>query len=233
MENIENYWNNFWIKPSRKLWYTAAIAMLLTLSNWKDAKAGNIIDNTKANIEQTNSKDLLDNIIQKTWTRLPDLYEEKARDLVEQSDLLKDEDIAKITEDFIIEWIKKNPGINKENRAIFVVNLCLEYILGVDVYPWDDWNSVRTQEFIKVAPILSDILEQYIFKVTPNVVAWIYRELENKVIFYNSFKESPESISQDDIEKNSQSLKRLISICDLFEVDYTKKLYLATEFYGL
>ncbi|MBO7504976.1 hypothetical protein J6T66_02215 [bacterium] len=80
---------------------------------------------------------------------------------------------------------------------------------------------------------MSDLLEQYIYKVTPNVVAWIYRELENKVIFYNSFKESPESISQDDIEKNSQSLKRLISICNLFEVDYTKKLYLATEFYGL
>ena len=233
MENIENYWNNFWIKPGRKLLYATAIAMLLTISNWRDIKAGNIINNTKTDIEQTNSKDLLDNIIQKTWTRLPDWYEEKVRNLVEQSDLLKDEDIAKITEDFMVEWIKKNPGINKENRATFVANVWTDYLLGVDVYPWDDWDDVRTQEFIKVAPILSDLLEQYIYKVTPNVVAWIYRELENKVIFYNSFKESPESISQDDIEKNSQSLKRLISICNLFEVDYTKKLYLATEFYGL
>ena len=129
-------------------------------------------------------------------------------------------------------WRKKGT-INKKNRATFVANVWIDYLLGVDVYPWDDWDDVRTQEFIKVAPILSDLLEQYIYKVTPNVVAWIYRELENKVIFYNSFQESPESISQDDIEKNSQSLKRLISICDLFEVDYKKKLYIASEFYGL
>ena len=233
MKNVENLWNNYWIKPSRKLWYAAAIATLLTFPNWGDLKAGNIINNTKVHIEQTNSKDLLDNIIQKTWTRLPDWYEEEVRELVEQNDLLNDEDITKITEDFIVEWIKKNPGINEENRAIFIVNLCLEYILGVDVYPWDDWNDERTQEFIKVAPILSDVLEQYIYKVTPNVVAWIYTELENKVIFYNSFQENPEAISQDDIERNSHSLKKLISICDLFEVDYMKKLYIASEFYGL
>ena len=230
---MEIYWSNSWTKSNRKLWYAAAIAMLLNISNWRDVKANNITNNTKSDIEQVISKDLIDNIIQKAWTRLPEWYEEKVRDLINQSDLLKDEYITKITEDFIIEWIKKNPGINEENRAIFVVNLCLEYLLGIDVYPGNDWNDVRTQEFIKVAPILSDLLEQYIYKVTPNVVAWIYRELDNKVIFYNSFQESPESISQDDIEKNSQSLKKLISICDLFWVDYTKKLYIAPEFYGL
>ena len=133
----------------------------------------------------------------------------------------------------MVEWIKKNPGINKKNRATFVANVWTDYLLGVDVYSWDDWDDVRTQEFIKVAPILSDLLEQYIYKVTPNVVAWIYRELENKVIFYNSFQENPEGMSQDDIEKNYQSLKRLISICNLYEVDYMKKLYIASEFYGL
>lgn len=230
---MEIYWSNSWTKSNRKLWYAAAIAMLLNISNWRDVKANSIINNTKSDIEQVISKDLIDNIIQKAWTRLPEWYEEKVRDLINQSDLLKDEYITKITEDFIIEWIKKNPGINEENRAIFVVNLCLEYLLGIDVYPGNDWNDVRTQEFIKVAPILSDLLEQYIYKVTPNVVAWIYRELDNKVIFYNSFKEGSENISQEDIEKNSQSLKRLISICDLFEVDYMKKLYVASEFYGL
>lgn len=230
---MEIYWSNSWTKSNRKLWYAAAIAMLLNISNWRDVKANSIINNTKSDIEQVISKDLIDNIIQKAWTRLPEWYEEKVRDLINQSDLLKDEYITKITEDFIIEWIKKNPGINEENRAIFVVNLCLEYLLGIDVYPGNDWNDVRTQEFIKVAPILSDLLEQYIYKVTPNVVAWIYRELDNKVIFYNSFKEGSENISQEDIEKNSQSLKRLISICDLFEVDYMKKLYVASKFYGL
>lgn len=159
---MEIYWSNSWTKSNRKLWYAAAIAMLLNISNWRDVKANSIINNTKSDIEQVISKDLIDNIIQKAWTRLPEWYEEKVRDLINQSDLLKDEYITKITEDFIIEWIKKNPGINEENRAIFVVNLCLEYLLGIDVYPGNDWNAVRTQEFIKVAPILSDLLEQYI-----------------------------------------------------------------------
>lgn len=233
MENIEDSLNNSWINPNRKLWYTAAIAMLLIFSSWKDVKANNIVNNTKAGTEQEISKDLFNNIMQRTWAKLPNWYEGKVKDLIEQSDLLKDIEISKITEDFITEQIKKNPGINKENRSIFIVNLCLEYLLGVDVYPWDDWNDVRTQEFIKVAPILRDILEQYIYKVTPNVVAWIYRELDRLAIFYNSFKESSENISQDDIEKNSHSLKKLIHICNLFDVDFTKKLYIAQELYWI
>ena len=230
MKLLERSNTNSWIKSNKHLIYAGILAASLTCSHSSSAKTSVITDETRDSIEQVISLDFTDNIVQRTWIRLPDWYEQKVRNLVEQSDLLKDEDIAKITEDFIVEWILKNPGINEENRAIFIVNLCLEYILGVDVYPWDDWNDERTQEFIKVAPILSDVLEQYIYKVTPNVVAWIYRELENKVIFYNSFQENPEGISQDDIEKNSQSLKRLISICKLFEVDFTK---IPSEFYGL
>ena len=233
MENIEDSLNNSWIKPNRKLWYTAAIAMLLTISNWKDVKASNIMHDTKAGTEQEISKNLFNNIMRRTWVKLPNWYEGKVKDLIEQSDLLKDMEISKITEDFITEQIKKNPGINEENRSIFIVNLCLEYLSGVDVYTWDDWNDMRTQEFIKVAPILRNILEQYIYKVTPNVVAWIYRELDNLVIFYNSFEESSENISQDDIEKNSHSLKKLIHICNLFDVDFTKKLYIAQELYWI
>ncbi len=137
-----------------------ALAILLAL-NSTDAhtgdKSNNITEDTKQKIEQAISQDILSKIQQRTWAELPDWYEEKVRNFASQSILLKDEEISKITEDFIVERIWKNPWINQKNWNVFVITCLFQHISLEDIYDLQDWDKEREQEFKKVIPILRDL----------------------------------------------------------------------------
>ena len=231
MKPLEWFNTNSWIKSKQHLIYAGILAALLAYSHPSNAKTSIITDETRDNIKQVISSDFTDNILQKTWTKLPAWYEEKVRNLVKQNNLLEDEDIAKTTEDFIANRVKKNPGINEENWCLFIVNLCLEYLLDQDIYSWEDWDAGRTQEFISVAPKLTSALDEYIKIIEQRVVTLIYMKMTNLVNFYESYKENPEKINQKDFEKSRQSLEKLISWCKKYGVDPWKKLSTVKDFY--
>ena len=211
---------NSWIRSNEGLLCTAIITALLTVWNQANAKTNTITSDTIHSIEQALSKDIVSNILQRTWVGLPSWYEEKTRDFIYQCALLEDDDIAKFTEDFIVKHINKNPWINEENRNLFVINLCLEYLLDKDVYEWDDWNVERTQEFKTVLPILCDTLEEYINDITQKIVTLIYMKQNDLEDFYSN---NTRNINQKG-DKTEESLNRLISFCNQLGINYKKRL---------
>ena len=232
MKSFEKSNINSWIKSKRHLIYATILAALLAFRPLS-AKSSTVIDKTRDTIEQVISPNFTDNILQRTWVKIPDWYEEKIRNLVDQDDLLKDGEIAKYTEDFIVERVNKNPWISDENRCLFVINLCLEYLSGKDVYPWEDGNEERTQEFLKVTDNLRDILDKYINEITHRVVTLVYMRLNSLVDFYDYYKGNPGRVSQEEVNSSRQLLDKLISLCNLFGIDYRKKLSPAKEFYWI
>ena len=212
---------NSWIRSNEGLLCTAIITALLTVWNQANAKTNTITSDTIHSIEQALSKDdIVSNILQRTWVSLPSWYEEKTRNLINQCALLEDDDIAKFTEDFIVKHINENPWINEENRNLFVINLCLEYLLDKDVYEWDDWNEERTQEFKIVLPILRDTLEKYINDITQKIVTLIYMKQNDLEDFHSN---NTRNINQKG-DKTEESLNRLISFCNQLGINYKKRL---------
>lgn len=235
MHNSERSYNNSWKKSNKCLLWAAVLATFLNLSNWLDAKASTIIDNTKENIEQIIYSDIVNNVTQRTGVKLPAWYEEKVRDFVNQCDLLKDPQLAKITEDFIVEKMNKNLWIDKRNQGACYWTLCFGLLLGKDLYPWpwEDDNYQMAEDFKRILPILTNDLQEYSDITTPRIATLIYTELDDLVQLYNSFKEDPQSVSQSDIDVARQKLRELIPICEQFDIDYRKKLAIAQEFYGI
>ena len=234
MDNSEKLYNNSWKRSKYLLWATV-LATFLNLSNWLDAKANIITDRTKENIEQVISPDIVDNIMQRTGVKLPAWYEEKVRDFVNQCDLLKDAQLAKITEDFIVEKMSKDLWISKENQMVSYLTLCFGLLLGKDLYPWpwEDNNNQMDEDFKKILPILTNDLREYSDITTPRIATLIYTDLDALVQFYNTFKEDSQSVKQSDFDIARQKLRKLIRTCEQFGIDYQKKLSPAQEFYGI
>lgn len=235
MHNLEKSYNNSWKKSNKYLLWAAVLATFLNFSNWLEAKASAITDNTKENIEQVISPDIVNNVTQRTWVKLPAWYEGKVRDFVNQCDLLKDTQLAKITEDFIVEKMNKYLWINRENQEVFYWNICSDLLAGKDIYlgPWEDEDGQMAEDFKRILPILTNDLQEYSDIATPRIATLIYTELDDLVQLYNSFKEDSQSVSQSDIDIARQKLRELIPICEQFDIDYKKKLSLAKEFYGI
>lgn len=233
MKNCETPDNSLWKK--RGLWLAKmALAILLAL-NSTDAhtgdKSNNITEDTKQKIEQAISQDILSKIQQRTWAELPDWYEEKVRNFASQSILLKDEEISKITEDFIVERIWKNPWINQKNWNVFVITCLFQHISLEDIYDLEDWDKEREQEFKKVIPILRDLSQEYEDRVVQRIVTLLYIKLSELEDFYISYKNHPQNVNQVDIDWARKLLRDLIPFCNAFGVDYTKKLSTTNWFY--
>ena len=233
MKNCETPDNSLWKKHG--LWLAKmALAILLAL-NSTDAhtgdKSNNITEDTKQKIEQAISQDILSKIQQRTWAELPDWYEEKVRNFASQSILLKDEEISKITEDFIVERIWKNPWINQKNWNVFVITCLFQHISLEDIYDLEDWDKEREQEFKKVIPILRDLSQEYEDRVVQRIVTLLYIKLSELEDFYISYKNHPQNVNQVDIDWARKLLRDLIPFCNAFGVDYTKKLSTTNWFY--
>ena len=215
--------DNSWVKSNRHLKISAMLAALLLVvpAYGENDKTTN---DTRECIEQVFSTDIASNILQKTWLNLPDWYGEVFKNIVNQSVLLENNDILRITEDFINKRLKKNPWISEENRCLFVVNLCVEYLTGEDIYDWEDGDENRTQEFIKAAPRLRDGLDEYTTIITPIIYAHIFGELD---------KLNSQNMSQLQTDKARELLTKLTPICKLFGIDPRRKLYRSPELYGL
>jgi hypothetical protein len=77
------------------------------------------------------------------------------------------------------------------------------------------------------------VTQQFIDKFQHVAITRIYRQLHGLRDFYCSFKENSQNFSPKEIESKRKRLLELIPICQLFEVDPTKTLNIACEFYGI
>ena len=233
MEKIENIGNTK-NKSNKGLLYSAIVAAILSLTNPKDLNGQNFRDSSTDTTEQVANYDLLDRVQKRVNIELPAWYEEKLRNFIEQFDLLKDRKLAKYTEDFIVKKMSENIWITKENQILFLWNDCIGVLLGEDLYPWylEDDNNERAREFKKAMPYLRNSLYEYSERTTQRIVTLIYITLNELIRFYNYFRENPQSVDQADIDEAKQKFKKIIPLCNAYNIDYTKKLSPAEELYG-
>lgn len=233
MEKIENSGSTR-SRSNKGLLYSAIMVAILGLTNPKDLNGQNFNNSSNEKIEQVVNYDILEAIQQRINVELPVWYEEKLRNFVNQSDLLKDRELVKYTEDFIVKKMNEDLWITKKNQLLFLWNDCISVLLGEDLYPWylEDDNDERAREFKKALPFLRNSLYEYSERTTQRIITLIYITLNELAQFYNFVKEDPQSVDQADIDKAKWRFEKIVPLCNAYNIDYTKRLSSAEELYG-
>ena len=137
--NKSNKWN--------KLPYTLLLVTLLSLNNPSEAKDLNTYNSNLQNVEVVSDSGIVANVERRTWVVLPRWYTTRVRDFVSSNDLMKRSSAANFTEDFIINQMKSNWWISKQNQLLFIWDAVYEQITKKNFYDWEDWDSNRLSEF--------------------------------------------------------------------------------------
>ena len=66
------------------------------------------------------AQDLVDRVSQAVGVELPSEYKQKVKDFVATNIVMKDEDGAQFTEQFILEEMKKDWKINRQDQLLFI-----------------------------------------------------------------------------------------------------------------
>ena len=75
--------------------------------------------------------------------KLPDKYDAEARKFIEKFEIIKDKDVIAFTEKFLVEQMKEDLGVNKQDQYLFLLTTCFEEITRDNLYYGDDENEKR------------------------------------------------------------------------------------------
>ena len=139
-ENLEksSRWN--------KLPYTLLLVSLLSLNNPAEAKALDTYNFSQQSVEVLADSSIVSNIERRTWTILPRMYADKIKNFVRNSKVVEGSG-ATFTENFIVNQMKSNWWISKQNQLLFIWDAVYEQITKKNFYDWEDWDSDRLSEF--------------------------------------------------------------------------------------
>ena len=128
------------------LWYAIVLTSLLSPSpaGWKNIEPQ---ENNLQKVEVIDKQNILDNIERRTWVKLPNIYVNFVQNFISTNRVLKDTLNARFTEDFIVEQMKNNWWINKQNQLLFVWDAIYEQITKANFYEWEDGDEQRLNEF--------------------------------------------------------------------------------------
>ena len=161
MENLRNS-NN---KSSNRKWkfskFAPILAGALLLMNPSWAEAQNAPNQTKTKVEISTST-ILDRLNQNVWVSLPSEYNGKVLDFVLNDTIMRTRSATAYTEDFIINEMKKDWWINKENQLLFVWSKIYGWISQKKLYNrLDDENESRSAEYKKSLKQIATCYEEY------------------------------------------------------------------------
>jgi len=136
-------------KSSRwnKLPYTLLLISLLSLNNPTEAKAVNTYNFNQQGVEVLADSGIVSNIERRTWIALPTIYADKIKNFVSNNELMKRHSAAEFTENFIVNQMKFDWWISKQNQLLFIWDAVHEQITKKNFYDWEDWNNNRLSEF--------------------------------------------------------------------------------------
>lgn len=92
-------------------------------------------------------EDLLSRLDKATGVTLPDGYGKKVADFVRTNFVMQNKDACAFTEQFIVEKMKEDWGINRQNQLLFVWYAIHEKVVGEDLYDGEDGDDVRLEDF--------------------------------------------------------------------------------------
>ena len=95
------------------------------------------------------TEDIVDRLDKALGVTLPDGYRQKVKDFVHTNNVLKDEGTAQFTEQFILEEMKKDWKISRQNQLLFIWHSIYYQITDSNLYDvgGTDDNEKRIEEF--------------------------------------------------------------------------------------
>lgn len=148
---------NFW----SRLVYPVALFSLLNLTNIHDIQAQSKEVNNTINTELS-VEELVSQLDKKLWVTLPVGYDSKVRNFVQNSYVMSSNNARVFTQNFILNEMKKDWWISKQNQLLFIRYAIYLHIEQKDLYDWDDWNEKRLEEFEIALDFIENCGEHYI-----------------------------------------------------------------------
>ena len=162
-KNIDN------IKPNNKktnrwskLPYAMIIAASLAIANPPKSNAHNSMNYDKDTTEIVADSNIIANIAKRTWVDIPEIYRKKLEDFISNSKVMQDDDWRKFTEDFIVDKMKSDRGIKKENQELFIRDCIYEKNTWKNIYEWEDWDEERLNEYEEALDYIEQAWKDYI-----------------------------------------------------------------------
>ena len=172
---------------------------------------------------------------------------------------MKRSSAAEFTEDFIVNQMKSNWWINKQNQLLFVWDAVYEQVTKKNFYDGEDWDSNRLSEFENTMDSVEACWKKYKEQFT-SYMKWRsdeahrqsaeyrqqsaeYRQqsaeatkrwLDELIRFYKLYKENPSIVKNEEINQAKEHSKRIIQNCKKYNIDYKSKLSREVrDFYGI
>ena len=201
------------------------------------------------------SSDIVTNVEKRTWVKIPSEYIAKLNSFVETNEVMKSKNWVKFTEDFIVNQMKSDWWIDKQNQLLFIWSAVYEQITWEYFYNWSDGNDNRLEEFSNVMDKVEKCWEEYVVwinaymeKVSAEAINSIMhtdstRIKEHMEKFYDTYIQTPSIVRQEDIDFMRKSAKEIIASCKEYWINYRaillkevwdmKKVDEILEFYGI
>ena len=247
MNNINT--NNYSEKSNKssrwnKLPYTLLLVSLLSLNNPTEAKNLDTYNFNQQNVEVLADSGIVTNIERRTWIILPKIYTDKIKNFVKNSKVV-DGLGAEFTESFIVNQMKFDWWISKQNQLLFIWDAVYEQITKKNFYDWEDWDNNRLSEYEnamdsiegcwkKYKEWFTSYMKQQSAEARQQSAEATYSWLNDLIRFYNFYKENPNIVKAGDIKEFKEHSKRIIQNCKKYNIDYKAKLSPEIlKFYGI
>ena len=93
--------------------------------------------------------------------KLPDKYDAEARKFIEKYENISYDFVITFTEQFIVEQMKVDLGINKQDQYLFILSVCFNELTSEFLYCGEDGNEKRLESCNAVWDKLEQIQNKY------------------------------------------------------------------------
>ena len=213
---------------------------------------------------------IVDRLDKKLDVKLPNDYETKVKEFLDtcfwnvkskDNNTMRDikTRMQNFTEQFIVEQMKNDWGIDRQNQLLFIWDKIICIIIGKSNNVLFDGNTKRQQDFKKAVSHVRNCREKYKEGIMPLVnevnaeydrriaeaqqrsaeaqqrgAEAITSSLDNLVWFYNRYKKDPSTILEGEIKQWKELCKKVVSRCKEENIDYKAKLSKdMLKFYGI
>ena len=202
------------------------------------------------------TEDIVDRLDKALGVTLPDGYRQKVKDFAATNTVMKDKDAAQFTEQFILEEMKKDWKISRQNQLLFIWHSIYYQITDSNLYDGGgtDDNEKRIEEFnskgvsirirasgskyklscITYMEELSAEADRRSAEAKQLSAVVLYSSLRNLAWFYNRYKSDPSTITNEEVKRFKEDGIRVIQRCKEENIDYLSLLPTeALEFYEI
>ena len=106
-------------------------------------------------------ENLVDRLNKALNLKLPDNYDAEAREIIEKYRFFQDEDVIDYTEQFFVEQMKEDWGIDKQDQYLFLLDGCFKKCTRDGLYHGNDGNDKRLDNFLMVKGNYKQCREKY------------------------------------------------------------------------